>query len=458
MNSVMHSKAVSQEAVEQSYISDFKQKTTGSKQLFDKAQRVIPGGISHFPRYHTPYPTFCAKARGSRMWDVDGNEYIDLWMSHYDAILGHSPAQVVDALKEVLADGLHVGIPMEYEVRLAGMICDALPCAEQVRFCCSGTEADMYAVRLARGFTNRNVVLKMRGGFHGANTDLCVEVFTPEFNGAEGIGLPPDLGRYTRPAPFNDIDGTRKVIQEAGGDLAAVILEPVLGAFMLPAEREYLEFLREETAHAGALLIFDEVITGFRIAFGGAQDYYGVTPDLATHGKVMGGGMPIGAISGRADVLELSSVKRQVPQAEKLFIGGGTYSCNPLSMVAGSTTLEILKARKDEIYPTLEARNKRLCEGIQTALDAVDIPILVSHAGSLMDIHFLKEKGLTINNPDDLVNNTIMAKKEEFYGRMRNHGVYLIHSSAISIEHSDEDIEKIIAIADRCAQEMAENQ
>ena len=457
MSALLHSEAVSQEAAEQAYISDFRQKTTGSKQLFDKAQRVIPGGISHFPRYHTPYPTFCARARGSRMWDVDGNEYIDLWMSHYDAILGHSPTQVVEALKEILSDGLHVGIPMEYEVRLAGMICDAVPCAEQVRFCCSGTEADMYAVRLARGFTNRNVVLKMRGGFHGANTDLSTDVFPPNFNGAEGIGLPPDLDRHTRSVPFNDIEGTRKVIREVGGDLAAVITEPVLGAFMLPAKREYLEFLREETDKAGALLILDEVITGFRVTFGGAQDYYGVTPDLATLGKVMGGGMPIGAISGRADVLELSSVQRQVPQAEKLFIGGGTYSCNPLSMVAGSTTLEILKARKDEIYPTLEARNKRLCEGLQNAFDAVDIPVLVSHAASLMDIHFLKEKGLTINNPDDLVDNTITAKKEEFCGRLRNHGVYLIHSSALSIEHSDEDIDKTIAIAAKCAQEMAEN-
>ena len=167
MRTVQQGEAVSGEATEQAYISDFERKTTGSRQLFDKAQRVTPGGISHFPRYHTPYPTFCAKARGSRMWDVDGNEYIDLWMSHYDAILGHSHARVVDALKDVLADGLHVGIPMEYEVKLAGMICESLPCAEQVRFCCSGTEADMYAVRLARGFTKRNVVLKMRGGFHG---------------------------------------------------------------------------------------------------------------------------------------------------------------------------------------------------------------------------------------------------------------------------------------------------
>jgi len=227
---------------------------------------------------------------------------------------------------------------------------------------------------------------------------------------------------------------------------------------MLPAEQEYLEFLREETRKAGALLIFDEVITGFRITFGGAQDYYGVTPDLTTLGKVMGGGMPIGAIAGRADVLELSSVQRQVPQSEKLFIGGGTYSCNPLSMVAGSTTLEILKARKDEIYPTIEERNKHLCEGIQRAFDAVDIPVFLTRAGSLMDTYFLKEKGLTINTPDDVVANTIMAKKDEFCGRMRNHGVYLIHSSALSIEHSDADIDQVISIAAGCAQEMAENQ
>jgi glutamate-1-semialdehyde 2,1-aminomutase len=445
-----------QETVEPAYISRFKNTMTGSWGILERAQKVIPGGISHFPRWHDPYPLYCARARGSRMWDADGNEYIDLWMAHYDALLGHSPEPVVNALREILTDGLHVGIPMEYEVKLATMITELMPCAEMVRFCCSGTEADMYAIRLARGFTKRNVVLKIKGGFHGAGTDLSVDVFIPSFQGREGIGLVPNLDQYTRSMAFNDIDTTYQAIQEAGDDLAAVILEPALGAFMLPAEKEYLVFLREETKKAGALLIFDEIITGFRISLGSAQEYFGVTPDLSTMGKVMGGGMPIGAIGGRADILEISSVQRRVPQREKIFIGGGTYSANPLSMVAGITTLGILKERKDEIYPIINDRNQRLCEGIQQAFDAVDIPVHITRIGSLMAVHFIKEKGLPIKNAVDVAEHTLTAEKEEFGARMRNRGIYLLHGSALSIEHSDADVGTVIATAAECAKEMAE--
>jgi len=447
----------SENKMKPSYISSFETATGGSRALFEKAQKVIPGGISHFPRWHEPYPLYCSRARGSRMWDADGREYIDLWMAHYDAILGHSPEPVVNALREILSDGLHVGIPMEYEAVLAAMITELMPCAEMVRFCCSGTEADMYAVRLARGFTGRNIILKIEGGFHGAGTDLSVNVFVPHFRGKEGIGLIPSLEQYTRSVIFNDIDDTYQAIQEAEEDLAAVIIEPALGAFMLPAEAEYLAFLREETKKRQALLIFDEIITGFRIGLGSAQEYFGITPDLTTMGKVMGGGMPIGAIGGRADILEISSVQRNVPQWEKIFIGGGTYSANPLSMVAGITTLNILKERKDDIYPVIDARNKRLCEGIQNAFDAVGIPIHLTRFGSLMAVHFLKEKGLPIKNAGDIIKHTLTAEKEEFAARMRNHGIYFLRSSALSTEHSDADIDAIVAAAEECAREMAED-
>ena len=253
----------------------------------------------------------------------------------------------------------------------------------------------------------------------------------------------------------NDIDTTYQAIQDAGDDLAAVIIEPALGAFMLPAEKEYLVFLREETKKIGALLIFDEIITGFRISLGSAQEYFGVTPDLSTMGKVMGGGMPIGAIGGRADILEISSVQRQVPQREKIFIGGGTYSANPLSMVAGITTLEILRERKEEIYPILNDRNRRLCEGTQQAFDTVDIPVHIMRFGSLMAVHFLKEKGLPIRNAVDVAEHTLSAEKEEFGARMRNRGIYLLRSSALSIEHSDADVDTVIAATAECVKEMA---
>ena len=434
--------------VEPAHVSIYKRKSAGSREVFEKAENVIPGGISHFPRWHDPYPLYCEKAQGSRMWDVDGNEYIDLWMAHYDALLGHSPEPVVTALKEILADGLHVGIPMAYEAKLAAMVTELMPCAEMVRFCCSGTEADMYAIRLARGFTGRNIVLKIKGGFHGAGTDLSVDVFIPHFRGREGIGLVPSLEQYTWSVAFNEVESTHQAIKEAGDDLAAVIIEPALGAFMLPADKEYLAFLREETQRAGALLIFDEIITGFRISLGSSQEFYGITPDLATMGKVMGGGMPIGAIGGRADILGISSVQRKVPQWEKIFIGGGTYSANPLSMVAGITTLEILSTQKDEIYPVIDKRNQRLCDGIQQAFDAVDIPVSITRFGSLMAVHFLKEKGLPIRNAVEIAENTLSQEKEDFGALMRNRGVYLLRSSAISTEHSYADVDNIIAAMD----------
>lgn len=441
------------------YLSRFAERTAGSQKLYGEAREVTPGGISHFPRYHAPHPTYVAKARGSRIWDVDGNESIDLWMAHYDAILGHSPAPVVEALQAILGDGLHVGMPMEHEVRLAKQVLDLMPSAEQVRFCCSGSEADMYAVRLARAFTGRQRVLKMQGGFHGANTDLSVDVFPPDFGGAEGRGLLPQVEQFTRSTPFNDIEGTAKSIREAGDDLAAVILEPVLGAAgFLPAEQEYLDFLREETRKVGALLIFDEVITGFRVAPGGAQEHFGISPDLTTMGKVMGGGLPIGAIAGRADVLEISSVLRQAPRNEQIFIGGGTYSCNPLSMVAGSVTLDILKAGRDEIYPTLESRNRRFCAGVQQAFDAVDIPIHITHIASLMAVHFLKERGLSMRNVAEVAKHSVPGKQNELADRLRNHGVFMLHSAALSLAHSEEDIDTLIGAVQACAQEMAEAQ
>ncbi|HUJ75147.1 MAG TPA: aminotransferase class III-fold pyridoxal phosphate-dependent enzyme, partial [bacterium] len=297
------------------YLQRYQRATPRSLQLNQEAQRYIPGGISHNQRFHAPYPLYFAKAQGCRIWDVDGNVYHDLWMAHYDAILGHAPPEVVAPLQEAMGLGLHVGLAMEHEVRLAQRVTELVPSAERVRFCTSGTEATMYAVRLARAFTSRNTILKMVGGWHGANTDLMVDVQPPDYIGPEGRGLLPGLERYTRSVQFNDIEDTARAIHEAGDDWAGIILEPAMGsAGFLPAHPDYLAFLREETRKRGALLIFDEVITGFRLALGGAQQHFGVLPDLTTLGKVLGGGMAVGAIAGRADIMAISSVQRQVPK------------------------------------------------------------------------------------------------------------------------------------------------
>ncbi|MCZ6843598.1 MAG: aspartate aminotransferase family protein [SAR324 cluster bacterium] len=444
-------------ATAEEYLTRFEAQTPGSKALYEEAQRYTPGGIHHNQRYTTPYPVYMTRAKGSRVWDVDGNEYIDMWMGHGDAILGHAPPRVVSRVQEVAAGGLHIGHTIDQEVTLARDICEAIPSAEQVRFCVTGTEATMYAVRMARAFTGRNVILKLTGGWHGANTDLMVDVNPPEFIGPESRGLLPELTRYTRTVEINDIEGTAKAIAEAGDDFAGMILAPVLGGGnLISADTAYLNFLREETRKAGAILIFDEIVTGFRLALGGAQESYGIRPDLTTFGKIIGGGTPLGVIAGRSDILELTSVRRTVPKAEKVLIGGGTYSCNPLSMAAGIATLEELKSREQEIYPTLERRAARLVEGVQQAFDAAGIPLRAGHAGSMVGFNFLKEAGLPVRNMGEAVAHTIPAKMQELGNRLRARGVFIYKGGTLSTEHSDQDIETMIEAFTACANEMAE--
>ena len=438
------------------YLERYQRRTTKSRELHMQAQQVMPGGVSHNQRFMAPYPLYFAKAQGSHIQDVDGNDYHDLWMAHYDAILGHAPPEIVAAVQQALGSGMHVGLPMAHEVGLAQRVVKLVPSAEEVRFCTSGTEATMYAVRLARAFTGRNVILKMVGGWHGANTDLMVDVSLPEFIGAEGKGLLPGLTQYTRSVQFNDIEGTAKAIEAAGSDWAGIIVEPAMGsAGFLPAQAGYLKFLREETRRRGAVLIFDEIITGFRVALGGAQQHFGVTPDLTTLGKVLGGGMPVGAIAGKAEILELSSPRRDVPKKDRVIIGGGTYSCNPLTMIAGTKTLDILQARQEEIYPALAEKNQRFCHGLEQAFDAVGMPVAVTRIGSLQEVHFLKERGLPLRNMADVVANTHYDWRKELATRLRNHGVFLFHGGALSVAHTEADMKDILAAYGRCAEEMA---
>jgi glutamate-1-semialdehyde 2,1-aminomutase len=432
--------------------------TPRSRALNEKALSHTPGGLSHNARYHAPYPLYFKKAQGSRIWDVDGNEYLDLWMAHYDAILGHAPPEVMAAVREAMEMGLHIGLAIEQEVQLAERVCAMVPSAEQVRFCTSGTEATMYAVRLARAFTGRNGILKMRGGWHGANTDLMVDVFPPRYGVPEGRGLPPELTKHTHACTYNDVEDTARAMREFGGDLAAVIVEPTLGAGgMIPAELGYLQFLREETKRLGALLIFDEVITGFRFAPGCAQAWFGVTPDLTTLGKILGGGLAIGGIAGRADVLEPSSIlKRGLPKEQRVIIGGGTYSCNPLSMAAGIATLDILKSREKEIYPLLERRNRQLKEGIEAAFNGRGVPVTVTAPSSLHAVHFTRERGQPVRSMADVVAHTFSDKQHELADRLRVHGVFQFHAGALSTAHSDADVQTLISAYAKCAEEMGE--
>jgi len=332
-------------------------RTRRSKELFDAAKRVFVGGVNHNIRFFEPYPFFAERALGAFLWDVDGNRYVDYWMGHSSLILGHSSETITTKLREQINNGTIFGTVNEVSLRLGELVCECVACAEQVRFCNSGAEATMYGVRLARAYTKKRVVIKIEGGWHGYNSDLVKDV-SPPF-GVESAGVEESV-KYVASAPFNDLEAARRVISKNRSDLACVLVEPVLGGGVIPAERDYLKGLREETEKAGCLLFFDEVITGFRLALGGGQQYYGVIPDLATLGKVLGGGLPIGVVCGLKEVMAYADPK--LPKSERAWIGGGTFSANPLSMTAGLSTLQYLRDNSGVISPTLTSWVRKLGE------------------------------------------------------------------------------------------------
>jgi glutamate-1-semialdehyde 2,1-aminomutase len=441
-----------------SFIETYRQKTPQSEELFNRAKEVMPGGVCHTPHYFAPYPFYIKGAKGSKLWDMDGNEYVDLWMGNFTHILGHRPDLIVEAIENQVKVGIHWGLAYEKQVEWAEMIRDLIPCAEMVRFCCSGTEATMYAVRLARAHTGRNLVLKIAGGWHGANPDLMVDIKWP-YEQPEGLGLWPEYQEHTKTLPYNDLNRSQEIIRRAGENLAAIILEPVIGeGGFVPASHDYLQMLRLETEKLGALLIFDEVITGFRVSLNGAQGRFGITPDLTTLGKIAGGGLPVGVIVGEKDILNQTSPARKVDKREKILIGGGTFSSHPLTAAAGLAMLRHLKEHSEEVYLLLETRGKRVREGLQEMFDRIGINAVITGIGSLFQTHFLRngKKGVSLDSPQAIYQFTDVDKREvEFRIRMLTHGVHVIHGGgALSVAHSEADIDRIIEAAGEVAKEM----
>ncbi len=441
------------------FFDPYRQKTPLSENLFERAREVMPGGISHNIHYFPPYPFFIKKALGSKIWDVDGNEYVDLWMGHYTHILGHRSEIVVEAIEQQLKEGIHWGIVFEKQVEWAELIRELIPCAEMVRFCCSGTEATMYAVRLARAFTGKKTILKIAGGWHGANSDLSLGIKMP-YEREESLGLLPELKRYTKVILFNDLSNLLEVIDQNKEDLAGIIVEPVVGeGGFIPASAEYLKILRAETGRLGALLIFDEVISGFRVSLGGAQERFNIIPDLTTLGKILGGGLPVGALVGRREILEKTSPEKKGDKWEKILIGGGTFSAHPLTVAAGSAMLRYLKDHSDGVYPVLEAKGQKIRKGVQESCRREGLNVMVTGIGSLFQTHFPLQKGVILNSPHSIQKFADIEKREvEFRIRMLTKGIHMMHGGgSLSMAHSDQDIEKIIEAARRVAKEMAQS-
>jgi glutamate-1-semialdehyde 2,1-aminomutase len=437
----------------------YRRRTPISESLFKRAKEVMPGGISHNVHFFPPYPFFIKKTKGSKIWDVDGNEYVDLWMGNFTHILGHRPSVVVRAIEKQLKEGVHWGLAYKKQIEWAELVQELVPSAEMVRFCCSGTEATMYGVRLTRGFTGKKIILKAAGGWHGANSDLSLGIKMP-YEREESLGLLPELQQYTKVIPFNDLSGSLEIIHQNQKDLAGIILEPIIGeGGFISATGEYLQMLRSKTQKLGALLIFDEVISCFRVALGGAQERFNILPDLTTLGKIVGGGMPVGALAGKREILERSSPEKKMNKWERILIGGGTFSAHPLTAAAGLAMLGYLKDHRKKIYPLLESKGEKIRKGLQETLDREGLNAVVTGTGSLFQTHFPFEKGVKLNSPQSIHRFTDLEKREnEFRVRMLAKGIHVMHGGGcLSIAHSDEDIAKIIKAARKVGKEMVDS-
>ena len=356
-----------------------------SRQLFQEASRYFPGGVNSPVRAFRAVggdPFFVAHASGSRITDVDGTNYIDYVGSWGPMIVGHAHPRVVAAIQKAAEAGTSYGAPTELEIRLARLVQAAFPSLERMRFVSSGTEACMSALRVARGFTRRDAILKFEGCYHGHADSLLVKAGSGAltFGVPDSLGVPADLARYTLTLPYNDLEAVGGLFAARGAEIAAIIVEPVAGNMgVIPPRPGFLEGLREVTRRHGSLLIFDEVITGFRIAWGGAQELSGVRPDLTVLGKIVGGGLPVGVYGGRADILDQVAPLGPIYQA-------GTLSGNPLTMAAGIETLTLLQA--PGFYADLEAKGRQLADGLAAAAAASGVPVHTNRTGSMLTTFF----------------------------------------------------------------------
>jgi len=411
---------------------------TRSHDLFAAAQRHIPGGVNSPVRAFRGVggdPLFCERAAGPYLFDADGNRYLDYVGSWGPMILGHAHPQVLEAVTERMRQGLSFGAPTELETRMADQLCALIPAMDLVRMVSSGTEATMSAIRLARGHTGRDQLVKFEGCYHGHSDSLLVKAGSGALTLGEpsSPGVPAALAELTVTLDYNDLDQVRATFARIGAEIACVIVEPVAGNMgCIPPEPGFLEGLRALCDRYGGLLIFDEVMTGFRVALGGAQGRYGVTPDLTTLGKVIGGGLPVGAFGGRRDIMEKISPLGPVYQA-------GTLSGNPIAMAAGLKTLELVS--KPGFYQDLEAKTEQLVTGLEAQAAAAGVPLTTNRVGAMFGLFFTAAERVT-----DFAGATACNQDQfrAFFHAMLERGVYLAPSAFeagfLSAAHSEEDI------------------
>jgi len=424
--------------------------------LFERAQKVIPGGVNSPVRAFRQVggtPRFVSRASGPYFWDADNKRYIDLIMSWGPMIAGHAHPEIVEAVQKAAATSFSFGAPTEGEIELAERICSLMPSIEQIRMVSSGTEATMSALRLARGYTGRDLIVKFEGCYHGHADSLLVKAGSGLLtfadstqNAPSSSGVPQDVVKHTLVLPYNDTAALEAVFQKQGNQIAAVILEPIAGNMnLIKAKPEFLAAARNLTSQHGAVLIYDEVMTGFRVALGGAQSLQGITPDLTCLGKVMGGGMPMAAFGGKKEIMSKLAPLGAVYQA-------GTLSGNPVAVAAGLKTLEIVA--REGFYECLAGQTQKLMSGLKMAADQAGIPFAVDSVGGMFGFYFTSAVPSSFA---EVTQSNIEAFKQ-FFHAMLDEGVYLAPSAYeagfTSIKHDNAVVEQIINAAQKSFQKI----
>src|SRR5919198_2699473 len=425
----------------------YKNKTHKSKMLYSRATNVFAGGVNHNIRFFEPYPFFITAAKGKYLYDVDGNKYIDYWMGHWALILGNSPKPVADALASQVRSGTVYGTVNDVSVELAEAIQKLMPRAEMMRFSSTGSEATMYAVRLARAKTGRRVIAKAIGGWHGFNTTLMQTVNHP-FEVPEGPGIIEDEGQFVESMPFNDLERSLKVLESIKDDLACIIIEPILGSAgcVTPADG-YLHGLQQFANKNGSLFILDEIVTGFRVSFRGAAALYKLEPDLFTLGKIVGGGMPIGAVCGKKEIMSLADPILRKEKQSHCAIGGGTFSANPLTMTAGLATLKYLQENKNRVYEKLDRLGNITRTGLTKIFSEAKINAEITGIGSLYLTHFLDNSVRKIANASDVAMSNRHLLKKYHFAMMANYGIFFLplKMGVFSDAHDENDARKLLS-------------
>lgn len=433
-----------QPKTQETLLEALRQQTPKSGLLWKESQDVIPGGLLSGARKFKPYPFFTERGQGAYIWDVDGNRYIDCCIAYGVLFLGHRPPAVIGAIEKQLKQGIVYGTPHSLEIEFAESLIEYIPCAERVLVCNSGTEATMQAARVMRAYTGKTKIAKFEGAYHGWHDYASWSVYIrPDEMGPaerpnptpESAGIPEQIKDTILMLPFNE--SAFKLIEEHASELAGVMIEPVFGGGTIPVSKEFLQKLREVTKRAGVPLMFDEVITGFRMGLGGAQEYFGIKPDLATYGKVIGGGLPIGAVAVSQEMM------KTVLSGDLGLTIAGTFSGNPLTLAAGNAVLKYLKANP-QIYKDLTKKGDRLRNGFNEYAKQKGWPASMTGVGSMFQIHLSKS---AIIEPRDMLKrlDTPLADLQLY---LRLNGVFIpwLHLAFISAAHSDADVEEVLRV------------